>query len=295
MSAEHGSGSVDLHLHLKAGIDTTEADRRRNRRTIVALLATLIALGAICAAPFIGNYVHRKVSTSAKSQADQSDNRDVIWIARTNGTSVVRHQLVYPATFHERRNPDVVRTQIERVIDVVEKNLGTFEESIEIRIEQTIQRPGQSLGMNTHWTGNLTAAGEGPAIVQLCFDDLGTDEEARFYIALAKLREREDASPSRLVRLGIAHCLRHEDGFDPVSYRLVTTRRPVSTRQELSLEELSHDASYRDRARGSSWAVVYLLSRIEKRPLREIAGFTPKDLPEVWEKLPQIRAAASKR
>lgn len=294
MATEHGS--VDLHLKVSGSLDGRTADRELLANRLIVALTVVILLAGLGIAYLLltaprGAFGPASPVTSAPVTPLDGDS----WIPRSHGTSIVRHRLVYPETLRERRPIDEVRSQIERALDTVEGQLGALTEGIEIRIEDSVHRPGQSLGSNSHWTGNVTAAADGPAIVQIRFEDLGSDEELRFYLALAKLREDERTAPSRLVRLGIAHCLRHDDGFDPVSYRLLTTRRPLSTREEYSLEELRSDGGYRDRARGTSWGVIYLLSRIEHRPLRELATLTPKELPELWEKLPRIREAASMR
>lgn len=142
----------------------------------------------------------------------------------------------------------------------IEKHLGAFQTPVTLHLVEHVTRKGQALQANRSWTGTIRYEASGP-VIELSYEAFKKDEDLRFYLAHVRMHEREKEIQSEAVRVGLAHLLRTEDGMDHHSLRLYRKSPLLEFGGDLSLVRLKDDAEYRDSARASCWASLYLLRK----------------------------------
>ncbi len=144
----------------------------------------------------------------------------------------------------------------------IESALGEFKSSGSVRLLTRVERPGQALSANSFWSGSLRSE-SGAWVIDLSRRSLESDSDLRFYLAHARIRERESELKCEAIRVGLAHFLRTDDGFDAVSWKLFLREEGVALEKDLDKAKLKSDWRYRDSARGSCWAGVYYLAKVK--------------------------------
>lgn len=189
---------------------------------------------------------------------------------------------------NQRMSPAQVSPQYTAERSAIEAQLGKFELQVPIRIVENVQRDGQQLSGKSKWSGAVRE-NNGQRYIEL--RTTATSDDARFYLAHARIRERASELGCEAVRIGLTHYLRFDDGFDPFSWSLYQRGDLLDLRTDLDMERIKTDPQYRDSARGSCWAAVFYLAKakhltaeaILKSPLKELPN--PREISDELQKL----------
>lgn len=169
--------------------------------------------------------------------------------------------------------------QLHVSIRAIENALGDFEQLVPVRVVDEVRREGQALGHSSFWSGAIKTEPNGK-VIEIARRVLATNDDLRFYLAHARLQQREEDLGCEAVRVGLAHFLRTDNGFDPTSWKLYCNVDALNLRHDLDTQRLKTDWRYRDAARGTCWACVYYLARHEGKSPEEILRLGVRDLPD---------------
>ena len=168
--------------------------------------------------------------------------------------------------------------QLRVSVQAVEKALGKFNRPVPVRAVDEVKREGQALSMKSAWSGKVITEPEGP-VIEIARSALNGNEDLRFYLAHARMRERGAELGCEAVRVGLAHYLRTPDGFDQNSWKLYCNTTALDLSSDLDTDRLKNDWRYRDCARGSCWAAVYYLAKRKGLSAEDIFKSSARDLP----------------
>lgn len=168
--------------------------------------------------------------------------------------------------------------QLNVSVQAIERNLGKFNRTVPVRVVDNVVREGQALSSRSFWSGAIKNEVDGP-VIEISRKALSGNADLRFYLAHVRMREREADLGCEAIRVGLAHYLRADDGFDEQSYKLYRDLVPLDLSADLDRAKLKSDWRYRDSARGSCWAAVYYLATKKGISVEQLLKLPANELP----------------
>lgn len=147
----------------------------------------------------------------------------------------------------------------------IENILGAFDSKVVFKVVEEVVRDGYTKAPNEYWSGNVEYENN---LTTITLDPRSANsEEARYYLAKARLEEIRSYKTSPWILVGLPHCLRVNNYKDKESLRIIR-RKGISDLSSPDFEMMKNNPEYRAIKRGESWLVVYYLLSVKNiKPL----------------------------
>ncbi len=190
----------------------------------------------------------------------------------------------YPLVFSKWVEPQALCDLVQEAMKRVESKLGAFESHIECAVTGRIVPDDPDFPAELSIAGVTFVGDDGVIHVVISLGSCTMDTWSHELLH-ARLRELK-IRPEVWFEEGAAHSLESEDGFNEEMFELLASDGTL-TKQELA--EISTVTELEMRRRASGWAVIYYLTALQGKSLRDVVQLAIADLPEPAEAFDAIR------